>query len=147
MPTAEQAVAQATRFWEAFGAGDMDVVAETFAPNVRRIGPFAGDEGDGRQGKDEYVAFIANAKKTQPAGYTKNLDAVATPDGRRVYFHGIEVVSPKPGEQASMEVNVVMIMDLNEEGLITLIDIYWKQPASELGWVQADRLEAVAERS
>lgn len=148
MLSAEQAVAQVTKYWDWYGTGDIDAIAEILAPDVKRIGPHDGDEGDQTEGRDEYTSFMANARKMMPSGGTRSLEGVATADGRRVFFHGIEIVPLSPAGDDNVEVNVVLICDLNDDGLITQVDIFWKQPPARLEeWTQLERLNAAAELS
>lgn len=144
MITCESSAALVRAFWERLVAGDLDEVEAMMVPDVVRIGPRKDDPEDISHGRDAYMTYIRSIKATMPLHDGWVLDAVASPDGRRGFLNLIEVVALEPNSTETIESNAFLVFDINDQGLITLIDIFWKQPAKDIGWTRVKELNDAA---
>lgn len=131
-------------FWERFTAGDLAAVEAMMAPDVVRIGPRKDDEEDISRGRDAYMTYLRNIRATMPSHGGRVIDAVASPDGRRGFLNCVEIVALGPGSKEIIESNAFLVFDINEQGLIAMIDIFWKQPARDIGWTRVKELNEAA---
>lgn len=140
MLDAPVAAERTRKFWDCFVTGDIDGCAALVAEDVVRLGPREADESDNIRGKAAYVAFLRDIRATMPAHGGHTNEVVVTPDGRRAYIHCTEIVAKDAGSTDTIAVSVMMICHFNAAGLISLIDIFWKQPRSDIGWTRATEL-------
>src|SRR5207302_9698239 len=110
MDVVERYVDALARFdWDAFGA--------CLADDVVRVGPF----NDVRGSKAEYVGFLSELMPTLP-GYSLKVHRITYAD--RVALAEMSETMEMGGEPT--EVGEVLVFDLDDNGLITRIDIFIK---------------------
>jgi len=113
------------RFWKGIDTHDWELVASTLADDFVRIG-MRDDEADTCRGKARYLEFVSGV-----IGRFDHHDLAArkifrSEDGRRAVAECIETIRP-PGE-AELVMHFVNIMEIDADGLISKLDIYWKTP-------------------
>jgi hypothetical protein len=143
MPSLKKACETGRQFWDSFIVGDIDAFSAILAPDVVRLGPKSGNAQDVIRGKESYVNFIRDIKKTMPVhgGHTGHVGASA--DGRWVFVQCVEVVALAAGSTETTDVSNVLMMRINDDGLIDEIDIFRKEPEQDISWTKAaDLMEA-----
>jgi hypothetical protein len=109
----------ATYDWEAFRA--------LLSPDVERIGPF----GERLVGRDAYVELMAGDRQdaSDPRLRTTwDLHRVAYSADRRSAFARITAHVPQGDRDLAIE--QTLAYDLDENGLISRIEVFWRQPRS-----------------
>ena len=144
MVTRESTVELVRAFWDKFTADDLDAVEAMMSQDVVRLGPRKDDEEDISRGRDAYMTYLRAIKSTMPSHGGRILDAVASQNGRRGFLNCIEIVALDPGSTDTIESKAFLIFDVNNEGLICLIDIFWKQPAKDISWTRVKELNEAA---
>jgi ketosteroid isomerase-like protein len=108
------------RYLDAIASHDWDVVDETIADDIVRVGPY----GDRYAGRDEYLAFIADLMP-KLKGYAMKLDRVTYVGDARAYAELSETVEldGKP-----MRTPEVLVFELNRQGRIAHVDVFIQTP-------------------
>jgi hypothetical protein len=114
-----------TRFWRGIDTHDWELVASAITDDFERCG-MHGTEADTCRGKANYLAFVENV-----IGRMEHHDLAArktfwSADGSQAVSDCIETIRP-PGE-AELVMHFINIMEINEDGLLRRLDIYWKTP-------------------
>lgn len=98
---------------------DYDLLATAVSHDVVRTGPY----GDSYSGRADYVTFISTLLPTLP-GHTLDVARVTyADDGRRAFAEITETVLVDGQPLVTRE---VLVLDLNQDGLINRIDIFIK---------------------
>jgi ketosteroid isomerase-like protein len=107
-------------YLDAIASHDWDVVDETIADDIVRVGPY----GDRYAGRDEYLAFIADLMP-KLMGYAMKLHRVTYVGDARAYAELSETVEldGKP-----MRTPEVLVFELNSEGRIARVDVFIQTP-------------------
>jgi hypothetical protein len=137
----QQAITSVRRFWEAVAARDFATCGQHLADNVLRIGPRQMED-DTIEGRDAYLEFLVRVISAMPSYRNVTHDLTASADGSRVYIQCTEWSSPGSGSAQEVEVPLCMVCDLDDDALITKIDIYWKTPTTSVDWTLADNVLA-----
>ena len=108
------------RYLDAIASHDWDVVNECIADDIVRVGPY----GDRYEGRDEYLAFIADLMP-KLKGYAMKLDRVTHAGDTRAYAELSETVEldGKP-----MRTPEVLVFELNSGGRIARVDVFIQKP-------------------
>ncbi len=114
-----------TKFWRGIDEHDWDLVASTLADDFERHGMF-GTEADTCRGKAAYMQFVSNVIKRMDHHDLKARKIFRSADGRQAVAECIETIRP-PGE-TELVMHFINIMDLDDQGLIKRLDIFWKTP-------------------
>jgi hypothetical protein len=130
-------------FWEAFGKHDIEAAAAFIDPDVLRMGPIPDpNEGDTCRGKESYLIFMNSVMKISPTYRNELLRIFASDDGH-VAMQVKEWICLKPGSDEVANTYDFGLFHVNAQGLIDIVDWYWKQPDPELlKWVAADDMKA-----
>ena len=56
----------------------------------------------------------------------------------------MEIVAINPRSTTTYNVQVSLVLDLNEQGKITKVDCFWKQPSVNIDWTDAANLTSEA---
>jgi hypothetical protein len=115
----------ADRFWQGIDTHDWDLVAATLADDFTRIG-MRDDEDDTSRGKADYLDFVSKVTGAMDHHDLKVERIFWSEDGRSVIAECIETIRP-PGEE-TLVMRFVNVMEVNEAGLFTKLDIFWKTP-------------------
>jgi hypothetical protein len=129
-------------FWTGIDSHDWDLVASTLADDFVRIG-MADDEADTTRGKDTYMSFVSQVVGKMDHHDLRTDRIIRSADGRTAYIETVETIQP-PGQDKKIVMRFLNLMELNEQGLITKLDIFWKTPPQmPPEWIAVD---AVLER-
>lgn len=123
MTTIDRSIAE--RFWQGIDTHDWDLVASTLADDFTRIG-MRDDEADTARNKTDYLAFVAEVTGRMDHHDLKVERIFWSEDGRCVIAECIETIRP-PGED-TLVMRFINVMEVNDEGLFTKLDIFWKTP-------------------
>src|SRR5262245_16082321 len=130
-----------TDFWTGIDTHDWDLVASTLADDFIRIG-MSDNEADTTRGKDTYMDFVSTVVGKMDHHDLRTDRITWSADGRTAFIETVETIRP-PGEDVVI-MRFLNLMELNEQGLITKLDIFWKTPPKmPPSWVEVD---AVLER-
>ncbi len=135
----QKAIEVVRGWWKAVD-NDFDACEAAMAPDIIRIGPQVIDESDISRGRRAYGDFIRSVIGQMPSYHNTTHEAVASPDGRRVYIHCTEWSAPGSGSSTEVEVPLVMICTVNDDYLIEKVDIYWKTPSIPVDWTIAESI-------
>ena len=141
------AVKVVQEFWETFGnKHDVEAAAAFVDPDVVRRGPIPDpEEKDNCRGKDNYVTFLNHVVQVIP-NYHVGLFRIFGSDDGYVALQGTEAVCINPGSDEETTNFVFGLFHVNDNGLIDLVDWYWKQPDPEiLKWAAARNISAASE--
>jgi hypothetical protein len=128
-------------FWKGIDAHDWDLVASTLADDFVRIG-MRDDEADTSRGKDTYMQFVSGVVGKMDHHDLRTDRITWSADRRTAFIETVETIRP-PGDD-KIVMRFLNLMELNDEGLITKLDIFWKTPPRmPPGWISVD---AVLER-
>ena len=128
-------------FWKGIDSHDWELVASTLADDFVRIG-MRDDEADTSTGKDTYMDFVSTVVGKMDHHDLRTDRITYSADGRTAFIDTVETIRP-PGED-KVVMRFLNLMELNEQGLITKLDIFWKTPPRmPPGWISVD---AVLER-
>jgi hypothetical protein len=123
-------------FWTGIDSHDWELVASTLADDFVRIG-MADDEADTTRGKDTYMSFVSQVVGKMDHHDLRTDRIVYSADGRTAYIDTVETIRP-PG-QGKVVMRFLNLMELNDERLITKLDIFWKTPPTmPPEWIAAD---------
>ena len=110
-------------FWIAVDTHDWDLLASAIADDFVRIG-MNGDEADTCRGKTNYLQFVSSVVGKMTYHDLKTKRIFYSEDRRQAIAETVETILPPDGGKFVMD--FVNVHELNEEGLITKLDIYWK---------------------
>ena len=128
-------------FWKGIDSHDWDLVASTLADDFVRIG-MRDDEADTSRGKDTYMDFVSGVVGKMDHHDLRTDRITWSADGRTAFIETVETIRP-PGD-TEIVMRFLNLMELNDQGLITKLDIFWKTPPRmPPGWISVD---AVLER-
>jgi hypothetical protein len=123
-------------FWKAVDIHDWDLLASVISDDFVRIG-MNDDEADTCRGKERYLAFVAGVIGKFEHHDLKTTRVFYSADRRLAISEAIETIRP-PGEEPN-SMKFVNLHELNEDGLITKLDIYWKTPKRmPPEWIEVD---------
>ena len=114
-----------TKFWRGVDSHDWDLVASTLAEDFERHG-MLGVEADICRGKANYMQFVSGVIGRMDHHDLKARKTFWSADGRQAVSECIETIRP-PGEN-ELVMHFINILDINEQGLLKRLDIYWKTP-------------------
>ena len=109
-------------YFTAMAKHDFDLLATAVADDVVRTGPYS----DTYTGKTDYVAFISGLLPALPGHQLDVHRLNETDGGRRVIAEISETVTVNDAPLVTPE---VIVLDLDDAGLISRIDIYIKTRA------------------
>lgn len=112
-------------FWKGVDEHDWDLVASTIADDFVRIG-MRDDEVDTSRGKDEYMQFVSEVTGRMDHHDLRMVSLLFSEDGRTAVAECIETINP-PGED-ELVMRFINILEMNDDGLIAKLDIFWKTP-------------------
>lgn len=118
----EDAVA---RFWRGVDKHDWDLVESTLAEDVVRIG-MQDNEADTSRGKAAYMDFVRGVIGRFDHHDLVMVSNIRSADGKTAYAECIETIQPPGWEKLSMR--FMNVLELNDQGLIRKLDIFWKTP-------------------
>ena len=115
MPTPEEAVAVAARFFDRMGSFDWEAMGACVAEDVARVGPYR----DQKSGRDDYQRFLA---ETIEALEDYRLDV------QRIWSDGTHVVA-QLSETLTMDgrprrTDEAIVLDIGPDGLIARVEVY-----------------------
>ena len=123
-------------FWKGIDSHDWDLVASTLADDFVRIG-MRDDEADTSRGKDTYMSFVSQVVGKMEHHDLRTDRITWSADGRTAFIETVETIRP-PGED-KVVMRFLNLMELNDQGLITKLDIFWKTPPRmPPGWISVD---------
>jgi ketosteroid isomerase-like protein len=108
------------RYLDAIASHDWDMVDETIAEDIVRVGPY----GDRYVGRGDYVAFLADLMPKLP-GYAMKLDRVTYVGDARAYAELSETVEL---DGTPMRTPEVLVFGLNGDGRIARVDVFIQTP-------------------
>ena len=114
-----------TQFWKGIDTHDWDLVASTLADDFVRIG-MRDNEEDTSRGKDTYMDFVSSVVGKMDHHDLRTDRITYSADRRLAFIETVETIRP-PGEP-ELVMRFANVMELNEQGLITKLDIFWKTP-------------------
>ncbi len=121
------------RFWRGIDEHNWDLIASTISDDFERHGMF-GTEADTCRGKASYLEFVSKVIGRMDHHDLKARNIFRSEDGRKAVAECIETIRP-PGEEA-LRMHFINILDLDENGLISRLDIFWKTPPRPLpDWI------------
>jgi ketosteroid isomerase-like protein len=108
------------RYLDAITAHDWDALRECVADDIMRVGPY----GDRYEGKDAYVAFIAD---TMPRleGYEMAVDRVTYAGDSLAFAELSETVEMNGKPHRTPE---ALVFGLGSDGLIARVDVFIQTP-------------------
>jgi hypothetical protein len=113
------------RFWRGIDTHDWDLVASTLADDFVRIG-MRDNEEDISRGKATYMAFVAGVVGRMEHHDLRTDRIFYSADGRTAVAETVETIRP-PGEPVVV-MRFANVMELDDDGLICSLDIFWKTP-------------------
>jgi hypothetical protein len=124
------------KFWIGIDTHDWDLIASTLADDFVRIG-MRDDEEDTCRGKANYLDFVSNVISKMDH-HDLRTDRIYYSEDRRIAIaETVETIRP-PGEE-TLSMRFVNVCELNEDGLIEKLDIFWKTPPRmPPGWITVD---------
>ncbi len=129
-----------TNFWRGVDTHDWDLVASTLAPDFVRIG-MQDNEADTCRGRDDYLRFLAGVIGRFEAHRLESRAGYVSADGRRVTHEATETIQP-PGS-GPIVMRFANLMEIDDDGLICRLDIYWKTPPTmPPDWITVDTILA-----
>jgi hypothetical protein len=130
-------------FWRAVDIHDWDLLASTIAEDFVRIGMNA-DEADTCRGKENYLQFVASVTGKMDHHDLKTTRIFYAEGRRQAIAECVETIKP-PGEEP-LVMDFVNLHELNEDGLISTLDIYWKtQKRLPPDWIAVESVLTDAE--
>jgi len=114
------------RFFDSLTARDWESFREVLAPQVERTGPF----GDRVVGRDRYLDLLQGLV---PSEYRNDVLRVTyAPDGRSGFARVTEHLH-YPNQELHLE--EAYSFDIDENGLLSRVEIYWQTPELDPGGV------------
>ena len=124
------------RFWRGIDTHDWELVDSTLAHNFVRIG-MRDDEADTSRGKDTYMAFVSTVVGKMDHHDLRTDRITYSADGRIALAETVETIRP-PGEP-ELVMRFANVMELDDAGLISRLDIFWKTPPRmPPDWISVD---------
>ncbi|MBW2498480.1 MAG: nuclear transport factor 2 family protein [Deltaproteobacteria bacterium] len=117
------------KFWRGVDEHDWDLISSTITDDFERHGMY-GTEADTCRGNANYMEFVSKVIGRMDHHDLKARKIFRSEDGRKAVAECIETIRP-PGEEP-LRMHFINILDLNEDGLITRLDIFWKTPPRAL---------------
>ena len=126
------------KFWRGVDEHDWDLIASTITDDFERHGMF-GTEADTCRGKKKYLEFVSKVIGRMDHHDLKARKIFRSADGRKSVAECIETIRP-PGEEA-LRMHFINILDIDENGLISRLDIFWKTPPRPLpDWITPEAI-------
>jgi hypothetical protein len=124
------------RWYQQFVAGDFAGAASHMAPDLVRDGPRVRDANNVIKGRDAYIAFLTEVYPTQKRIHESFVEEItASPDGTRSYVRCTEIDSLEPNSaEKTVAIRMLIENHINDEGLISRIDVFWKDPGIHYEW-------------
>ncbi|MCF2526009.1 nuclear transport factor 2 family protein [Yinghuangia soli] len=113
-------------FWKGVDSHDWDLVASTLADDFVRIG-MRDNEADTCRGKENYIAFVSGVISRMVEHELQSRFTFLSEDGRFAFNEAVEIITYAPGEEP-LAMRFANYLELNDEGLISKLDIFWKTP-------------------
>jgi hypothetical protein len=113
------------RFQEGGSAQDWDLMASAISDDFVRIG-LRDDEADTCRGKEAFLRFVDEVVDKFEHWCLKVQSGSVSTDGRQAAWEAIETIQP-PGEPP-LVMRLLMVAELNYDGLICKLDIFCKTP-------------------
>lgn len=124
------------QFWKGVATHDWNLIRDSISPDFVRIG-MQDNEADTCRGRDDYVTFAQSVIGRFDHHSLETVSAFASADGRHVTHEAIETIQP-PGQEPIV-MRFANVMELDENGLITKLDIFWKTPPTmPPSWIAVD---------
>ncbi len=124
------------RFWRGVDTHDWELLAATLSDDFVRIGMRDNDE-DTCRGKAAYMDFVAGVVGRMEHHELRTDRIFYSADGRTAVAETVETIRP-PGEP-EVVMRFANVMELDEEGLISSLDIFWKTPPRlPPAWITVD---------
>ena len=124
-------------FWKGVDEHDWDLVASTLAADFVRLGIF-GAEADTCRGKVDYVRFVSGVIGRMDRHTLKMVSLFLL---RRWPSRGRRVHRDHLTGEDDLVMRFINILDLNGDGLIARLDIFWKTPPRmPPGWITPDAI-------
>lgn len=114
-----------TRFWTAIHTHDWDEIAAVISPDFVRVGMRDNDE-DTCRGREAYLAFLAGVIGQMDHHELRTLRIFWSEDRRIAVSETIETIWADG--QPSLAMRFANVQEIDENGLIARLDIYWKSP-------------------
>jgi len=112
------------RFFSWLTAREWDNLATILSEGVLRVGPF----GDRLSGREDYLDFL---RGTVPPDYRNDVARIiGAPDGACAFAKVTEHL--RYGER-ELHLEEAYSFDIDDEGLICRVDIYWQTPGQDPG--------------
>ncbi|MFZ0713776.1 hypothetical protein [Mycobacterium sp.] len=114
-------------FWRAIDGQDWNLLYSTLAPDFERVGP-SGEDEDVYRGRDEYHKYAStNIEKVGKYGH-QVLNTFYSPDRRFAVSETLESIANDG--QDLVQLKLLNLFALDEDGLLTSLSLYWKTPAT-----------------
>ncbi|MEU8137015.1 nuclear transport factor 2 family protein [Streptodolium elevatio] len=126
MSNHDERAATVANFWKGVDSHDWDLVASALADDFVRIG-MRDNEEDTCRGKEAYLSFLTGVIGRTQTHELQSRFTFLSADGRHAFNEAVEIITYAPGEEP-LAMRFANHMELNEEGLITKLDIFWKTP-------------------
>lgn len=123
-------------FWRAVATHDWELLATTISEDFVRIG-MRDDEADTSRGRDNYLRFVSSVTAKMDHHTLEMRTLFYSEDRRRAVTECVETIRP-PGEEP-LVMSFANLHRLDDEGLISELDIYWKTPPRlPPGWIAVE---------
>jgi hypothetical protein len=126
-----------SRFWTAVDQHDWVTLKACLAEDFVRIG-MRDNEQDTCRGRDNYLAFITGVVGQMDYHDLVTVRVFWSEDRRFAVSEAIETITP-PGETEKLSMRFSNIHEIDADGLISKLDIYWKSPPRQPpDWIDVD---------
>ena len=112
-------------FWRGVDTHDWDLVRQSITDDFVRIG-MKDTEADTCRGADAYIRFLQGVIGRFEQHSLESRSGYVSADGKRVTHEAIEVIQPPGSDPITMR--FLNVMELDDDGLIKKLDIFWKTP-------------------
>ncbi|MET7297694.1 nuclear transport factor 2 family protein [Embleya sp. NPDC005575] len=113
-------------FWQGVDTHDWDLVASTLADDFVRVGMRDNAE-DTCEGKEAYLRFVSTVTGRMAQHELRSRFTFLSEDGRYAFNEAVESIRPTPTDDL-LVMRFANYLELNDEGLIVRLDIFWKTP-------------------
>lgn len=113
------------QFWEGVDSHDWDKVRTAITPDFVRVG-MKDSEADTCRGAENYIRFLQGVIGRFERHSLESRSGYVSADGRHVTHEAIEIIQPPGSEPIRMR--FLNVMELDANGLIRRLDIFWKTP-------------------
>lgn len=132
-------------FWRGIDSHDWDLIASTLADDFVRIGMNGGANPDICEGKEAYLKFVSTVISKMDHHDLRVVRTFTSSDGRLATVEAVETIRP-PESDVMLPMQFVNVMELDDEGLIKKLDIYWKTPDQlPPSWIAVEDMLAEAD--